>query len=362
MKRLLILSALAVFSLAGCCNSDNGVGPDGKWTAEKANAWYKETGWRSGCNYIPATAINQIEMWQTSTFDPETIDKELGWAEELGFNTMRVFLSSVVWQNEPDAFKKHVSEFLDIAVSHKITPFLVFFDDCHVGSAAYGIQPEPKTGVHNSGWVKDPSNEMIRDTVNTFPILEAYVKDILTTFKDDSRILWWDLYNEPNERGIEGEYSFALLKRVFQWAREVRPSQPLSVGVWTDKDYLVKHSKFQLENSDIISYHEYHNPDMQLKLIKELRAYGRPIFCTEYMARTKGSTFQTILPLLKVNDVSAINWGFVKGKTNTIYAWGDVHPEGEEPQPWFHDILRPDKTPFDQEEVNIIKSVNGVLK
>lgn len=359
MKKIYLILAIAAAVLSACCNCYKGIDADGKWTAEKANAWYEETGWRSGCNYIPANAINQIEMWSSDTFDPQTIDTELGWAEELGFNTMRVFLSSVVWQNEPDAFKRHVSEFLDIAAGHGITPFLVFFDDCHVGTAAYGTQPEPKTGVHNSGWVKDPANDLFQDTLNTYPFLEAYVKDILTTFKDDSRILWWDLYNEPNERGIEGNYSLALLKNVFRWAREIRPSQPLSVGVWTDKPYLVEHSKYSLEMSDIISYHEYHTPEMQMKMIDSLKTYGRPMYCTEYMARTKGSTFQTILPLLKENNVSAINWGFVKGKTNTIYAWGDVHPEGEEPEPWFHDIIRPDKTPFSQEEIDVIKAVNG---
>lgn len=358
MKKLYLIIALVAATFTSCCNCDKGIDADGKWTAEKANAWYEQTGWRSGCNYIPANAINQIEMWSSSTFDPETIDTELGYAEELGFNTMRVFLSSVVWQNEPDAFKQHISDFLDIAVKHGITPFLVFFDDCHVGESAYGVQPEPKTGVHNSGWVKDPSNTIIQDTLNTFPVLEAYVKDILTTFKNDKRILWWDLYNEPNERGIEGNYSLALLKNVFKWAREIRPSQPISVGVWTDKDYLVEHSKYSLEMSDIISYHQYHYPEDQIKQITALKEYGRPIFCTEYMARTKGSTFQTILPLLKENNVSAINWGFVKGKTNTIYAWGDVHPEGEEPEPWFHDIIRPDKTPFCQEEIDVIKAVN----
>ena len=359
MKRLFLILFAAASLFAGCRNADNGIDADGKWTAEKANAWYEATGWRSGCNYIPANAINQIEMWQTATFDPETIDRELGYAEELGFNTMRVFLSSVVYENEPDTFKQHISDFLDIANGHGITPFLVFFDDCHVGTAAYGPQPEPKTGVHNSGWVKDPANDLWQDTLSTYPKLEVYVKDILTTFKDDERILWWDLYNEPNERGIEGGYSMALLKNVFKWAREIRPSQPISVGIWTDKDYLVEHSLYSLEMSDIISYHEYHTPDCQIKLIDSLKVYGRPMYCTEYMARTKGSTFQEILPLLKENNVSAINWGFVKGKTNTIYAWGDVHPEGEEPEPWFHDIIRPDKTPFSQEEIDVIKKVNG---
>ena len=116
-----------VLLLTGC---SKGIGSDGKWTSEKANKWYERTGWRSGCDYIPANAINQIEMWSNSTFDAETIDRELGWAEDLGFTTARVYLSSVVWQHEPETFKARMDEFLTISDRHGIKPVFVFFDDC----------------------------------------------------------------------------------------------------------------------------------------------------------------------------------------------------------------------------------------
>lgn len=357
MKRfLLILAAACLF--AGCSSGD--YEPDGRWTAEKANEWYEQVGWRSGCNYLPATAINQIEMWQTSTFDPDTIDKELGWAEELGFNTMRVFLSSVVWQFEPESFKDNISEFLDIANSHGIKPLLVFFDDCHQPESAFGPQPAPRPGIHNSGWVKDPAISLRADPEALYSVLKAYVQDILTTFKDDDRILWWDLFNEPSDQG-ENDCSFELLQNVFKWAREVNPSQPISAGIFiADPDpNLERYNKFQLENSDIISYHRYSGGDIQAEEISELMKYGRPIFCTEYMARTLGSTFQNCLPTFKDLNVSAINWGFVSGKSGTIYPWGNPENDGSEPDVWFHDILRTDKTPYDQEEIDVIKYVNS---
>ena len=358
MKKLFIILSCAAL-LAVSCKSDYET--DGRWTVEKAQKWYAAQGWKSGCDYIPANAINQIEMWSSATFDPATIDKELGWAEELGFTTMRVFLSSVVWQNEPMAFKEHIDEFLTIASSHGIAPMLVFFDDCWNGESAYGVQPEPKPGKHNSGWVRDPSHAMRADTTAMFAALEPYVKDILNTFKDDSRIFVWDLYNEPgNKRYVLA--SLPLLRKVFEWAREIRPSQPITAGLWDWSEKFQPINDFLLAHSDVISYHCYASPENHLAKIEELKgqAEGRPLICTEYMARTRNSTFQNSLPMLREQDVCAYNWGFVAGKTNTIFAWDTPLPDVTEPEVWFHDILRQDKTAFDEEEITVIKQVNKV--
>lgn len=351
---LIIISA---FFLASCCRqTPAGYESNGRWTKEKAWEWSRRTGWRSGCNYIPATAINQIEMWQASTFDPETIDKELGWAGELGFNTMRVYLSSVVWRAEAESFKQRIDRFLDIAEGHGIKPLFVFFDDCWNPHSEIGPQPAPKPGVHNSGWVRDPSDDLRADTAALFPVLEAYVKDIMTTFRDDDRVLWWDLYNEPGNNGYDIE-SLPLLKNAFKWAREVRPSQPVSVGLWYYG--CPELNAFQIENSDIISYHNYLDPESHALRIGFFKAFERPMYCTEYMARRNGSTFQTILPMLKENNIGAVNWGFVAGKTNTNFAWDEPLPDVVEPPLWFHDIYRRDKTPFDPAETETIRRVNG---
>lgn len=359
MKRKYLAAALMMLALVSCGVGDDGYGPDGRWTPEKAGGWYAATGWRSGCDYIPASAINQIEMWSSSTFDLPTIDKELGWAEELGFTTMRVFLSSVVWNHEPEAFKANIDRFLDVASSHGITPHLVFFDDCWDAESSYGPQRAPKPGIHNSGWVRDPSDALRADTTALYPALEAYVKDIMTTFKDDERVLWWDLYNEPGNSGYKGA-SLPLVKNVFGWARDVRPSQPVSVGLWSWSKGFEELNEYQLSHSDIISYHCYSSPEDHLARIRELQEYGRPLYCTEYMARKHDSTFQNSLQMLRDNDVSAVNWGFVSGKTNTIFAWDDPLPDLAEPELWFHDIYRQDKTPFSQEEIDVIMHVNGV--
>ncbi|PWS33090.1 glycoside hydrolase family 2 TIM barrel-domain containing protein [Pedobacter paludis] len=328
-----------------------------RWTTEQANAWYKKQPWMTGCNYQPASAINQLEMFQAATFDPNQIDKELGWAQELGFNTMRVFLHHVAWTSDKEGFKKRLDNYLDISSKHNIKTILVFFDDCWNDKYAPGKQPEPKIGVHNSGWLRDPGTD-IRNNPDSLKMLEAYVKDIITVHKDDKRVAMWDLYNEPGNNGYVDK-SLNLLKRVFAWAKAVNPSQPLTAGVWNYGNNFENLNKFQLENSDVITYHHYGYIDRHQAKIAELKVYKRPLVCTEYMARRNGSLFQTILPMLKAENVGAINWGFVSGKTNTIYAWDTPMPGGKEPELWFHDIYKQDKTPFSENEVKTIKALNG---
>lgn len=325
------------------------------WTKEKANAWYAKQGWLRGSNFIPSTAINQLEMWQAATFDPKTIDRELGYAQSIGFNAMRVFLHHVAWQEDPSGFKKRMKSYLSIADKHHIGTIFVIFDDCWNDTYHAGKQPAPKTGIHNSGWLRDPGS-----LYHTEPLLgdtlERYVKDILGTFKHDKRILLWDLYNEPGNSG-NGNKSLPLLEKEFSWARQVNPDQPLSAGVWDVK--LIELTAYQLANSDVITYHNYDKEPEHAKAIDSLKAYGRPLICTEYMARTRGSLFSNIMPLLKKENVGAINWGLVAGKTNTIYAWDTPMPDGAEPKVWFHDIFRPDGTPYSEDEIKLIKSLTG---
>jgi hypothetical protein len=248
-----------------------------------------------------------------------------------------------------------MNKYLEIADSHNIKTIFVFFDDCWNATYEAGTQPEPKPGVHNSGWVRDPGDIFHEDTT-MISMLEEYVKDILTTFKNDERIVIWDLYNEPGNSGY-GNKSMRLLKKAFDWGWEVRPSQPMSVGVWNPglKDL----NRFQLKNSDIITYHNYNGPEEHQSVIDSLKKYDRPLVCTEYMARRNNSLFQNIMPILKTENVAAINWGLVAGKSNTKYAWDEPIPDGSEPELWFHEIFRPDGTPYKQEEVDLIKSLTG---
>ena len=296
-----------------------------------------------------------METWQAESFDPETMDRELGWAADIGMNCMRVYLHHVAWEEDKEGFKNRMSQYLDIADSHGIKTIFVFFDDCWNSTYKAGKQPDPKPGVHNSGWVRDPGELIFLDE-NLMPILEEYVKDILTTFKDDERIAIWDLYNEPGNNRL-GNSSMPLLRNVFRWGWDIRPSQPLSAGVWNKS--LVDLNEFQLENSDIITYHNYRGPEEHQAAIDSLKTLGRPMVCTEYMARRNNSLFQNIMPILYRENIGAINWGLVAGKSNTKYAWDEPIPDGSEPALWFHEIFHPDGAPYRREEVDVIKSLTG---
>lgn len=363
INKLLISILLVMFLFTACTQKKKNVTNQDeaskdltitkRWSVEKANAWKKNKPWLRGANFNPSTAINQLEFWQAETFDPKTIDKELGWAQDIGLNCMRVYLHHVAWEVDKTGFKERIKKYLSIADKHHIATIFVFFDDCWNPTYKSGKQPDPKPGVHNSGWVRDPG-DLLFTSENLLPILKAYTKDILTTFKNDDRIILWDLYNEPGNSGY-GNRSMNLLKEAFKWGREINPTQPLSVGVWNSS--LKELNKFQIENSDIITYHNYNNEVIHQSAIDSLKKFNRPMICTEYMARRNNSLFSNIMPILKKQNIGAINWGLVDGKSNTKYAWDEPIPDGSEPQLWFHEIFYKDGTPYKQEEVDIIKKL-----
>jgi hypothetical protein len=340
-----------------------------RWTEKAANEWYAKQPWLVGSNYIPAVAINQLEMWQAETFDPNWIETELGWAESLGMNTMRVFLHDLPWKQDAGAFQRRIDKFLSIADRHHIKPIFVLFDSCWDPYPELGSQRPPKPGVHNSGWVQSPGTPGLRDP-EQYERLRVYIQGVVSTYRNDRRILAWDLWNEPDnlnessykrlEPANKSELVLALLPKVFAWARAMDPLQPLTSGVWkgdwSSPDKLSPFEKIQLEQSDVISFHNYSGPEEFEKRVKWLQAYKRPILCTEYMARPMGSTFQAILPIAKKYNVAAINWGFVDGKTQTRLPWDSWKTPyvDHDPPVWFHDIFHRDGTPYKQEEADFI--------
>jgi Cellulase (glycosyl hydrolase family 5) len=340
-----------------------------RWTEKAANDWYTQQPWLVGSNYIPATAINELEMWQAETFDPQRIDKELGWAESIGLNTMRVFLHDLPWQQDRKGFQKRIDTFLEMASKHHIKPLFVLFDSCWDQSPHLGKQHEPRPGIHNSGWVQSPGMKALEDPAQ-YPRLKAYVKGVVAAFGNDQRVLGWDVWNEPdNTNGgsykdppNKPELVQALLPRVYAWARDEHPSQPLTSGVWkgdwSSAEKLSPMEKIQLEQSDVISFHSYDKPEVFEQRILSLQQYHRPILCTEYMARGNGSTFQGSLPIAKEYHVAAINWGLVAGKTQTYLPWDSWQQPyvNREPAVWFHEIFRTDGTPYKQEEVDFIRN------
>lgn len=346
-----------------------------RWTEQHANAWYAQQPWLVGSNYVPKSAINQLEMWQEATFDPGEIDTEFGWAESMGMNTMRVFLHDLLWQQDAAGFQKRINQFLAIAARHHIRPMFVIFDSCWDPLPHLGPQHPPVPGIHNSGWVQSPGAAALGDP-SQYPRLEAYVKGIIGAFAKDDRILAWDVWNEPGADNV-GSYPEeelkdkevrvkALLPQVFEWARAANPSQPLTSGIWGSEESpdgkdLGELQQIQLRESDVITFHNYTWPEYFQREVHWLQKHNRPIICTEFMARPEGSTFDLILPIAKQEHVGAINWGFVAGKTQTYFPWESwEHPYIVHPPPvWFHEVLRPDGTPYREAEVNLIRQLTG---
>jgi hypothetical protein len=345
-----------------------------QWTQAKATVWYAKQPWLLGSNYTPAYAINQLEMWQADSFDPKRIDLELGWAEAIGFDSMRVFLHDLLWKQDPQGFKSRIDTFLRIADKHHIKILFVLFDSCWDPDPQLGKQHEPRPGIHNSGWVQSPGSKALQDP-SQYPRLEAYVKGVVGAFANDNRVLGWDIWNEPDNtnRGSYGDSEpknkvalvAALLPRAFTWAREAHPSQPLTSGVWkgdwSSTAKLDAIETIQISLSDVISFHSYEKPDGFEKRIVSLQHYDRPILCTEYMARGNGSTFQGSLPIAKKYHVAAINWGLVAGKTQTYLPWDSwQHPYTDrQPAIWFHEVFRTDGAPYSQEEVDFIRAIDA---
>ncbi len=335
---------------------DDAASSSGRWTAERAHDWAAAQPWILGCNYIPRTAVNTLEMWQAATFDPAIIDQELGWAEDLGFNAVRVFLHHLLWSQDPGGFLARLQRFLEIADRHHIATMFVLFDDCWNPRFALGPQPAPRPGVHNSGWVQCPGPDLLESPAR-WDGLADYVRGVVGFFRSDRRVLAWDLYNEPGNSGY-GPRSLGLVKSAFAWARAAGPRQPLTVGVWDTAPEMAELNRVQTALSDIVSFHAYADAAGTRARLESLKAHGRPLLCSEYMARTAGSRFADILPLFKAEDVGAMSWGLVRGKTNTIFPWGSK--EGSpEPAVWFHDVLRPDGAPYLQAEADLLRAAAG---
>ena len=345
----------------------------GRWSIQKAQQWYDKQPWLVGCNYTPRTAINQLEMWQADTFDIKTIDQELGWAEDIGMNTMRVFLHDLLWQQDSEGFLKRIDQFLDVADKHNIRPMLVLCDSVWNPHPHLGKQPEPKPHLHNSGWVQSPHIDILKD-IQKQNSLEGYYKGIIGAFKDDKRVLIWDLYNEPGNRNKDDgisveekeEICLIMLKKMFAWSREVNPSQPLTAGVWMNEwigPKATEINRFMLANSDVITFHGYHSVNRMKERVGSIKPFGRPLLCTEYMARTAGSIFQDHLTYFKANKIAAYNWGLVAGKTQTQYPWDSWEKTyTAEPPIWFHELLRPNGVPYRQSETDFIKSILAETK
>ncbi|WP_084860612.1 hypothetical protein [Salibaculum halophilum] len=357
-------------------------GPSDRWSETRAKAWWAARRWVCGVNFLPSTAVNFIEMWHPDTFDPATIDRELGWAGDIGFNAVRVNLPFHGWLHDRDGLLDRLDRFMGLAAGHGMETVPCLFDDCGFGGAepVWGPQPDPVPGVTNSRAVASPGRALVvsgdRDAE-----LKAYVGDLVRVFRADPRVLFWDLYNEPGNRmvfaGDEGsfdsalgDHALALMENCFAWARAEDPVAPLTVAAWTtplpNEDahpYQTAIDRSALLQSDIITFHAYWNRRRVGQFIDYLEVLDRPILCTEWMARALDSRIADQLGMFHQRGVGCFQWGLVKGRTQTWLPWPAdlVRAHGGDPDraDWFHDLLHPDGSPYDPDEVATIRAIAG---
>lgn len=332
------------------------------WSAERAWQWYKSKPLIIGVNYLPRTAINSTEMWQRETFDVTTIDQELGWAHDRGYNSVRVFLQYLVFAHEKESFLETFEQFLQIADSHGISVVPILLDDCAFSNLEpyLGKQNDPTPLVHNSGWTPSPGMTY-SENAEKMPLLENYIKTVMEAHSSDQRILMWDIYNESgnNNRGTKSLY---LMEKAFEWARTVNCSQPLTACYWATVNGAAVHDCMfndlkALELSDVITYHQYANARNADLLVSRLKTLGYPVICTEWMARVfLDSYIQTILPVFERDKIGSYHWGLVNGKTQTHIPWNWDKTKGE-PKVWFHDVLNADGSAYSEDEMQLIRQV-----
>lgn len=327
----------------------------GQWSVQQANDWLDQQGWLVGFNYVPSYASNTTEMWQHSTFNLKCIDRELGWAEDIGYNSLRVFVPYIVWKKDPSSFKRRFELFLRCADKHGLRVMPVLFDDCSFGDPKQldprlGEQRELQPGMPFFNWTPCPG-ETAGGSLKERRFLKRYVQDMIGTHAQDQRINCWDLFNEPTHSTQVGNPTF--LQTIFEWARGAHPSQPLTVAFWTIKNDL---NTVILANSDIVTFHGY-APNAILDIyITVFGVVQRPVLCTEWMARIFGSDFETDLPLFANRGVGCYQWGLVNGRTQAQFPWGNEVGGSVDPTyGWLHDILYSDGTPYRVDEVETIK-------
>ena len=342
----------------------------GRWTQERAHSWMDARPWLLGCNFTPSNAGNQLEMWQEDTFDPVTIDRELGWAAGLGMNVVRVYLHHLL-HDEGGRFLRRMDDFLATAASHGIGVVPVLLDGVWHPRPRLGPQPAPKPRLHNSVWVQSPGAEVLYDR-SRWGELRPYVSAVVGRFADDPRIVAWDLFNEPDQADVDtlrsgsreekSVHATDLARDVFSWARDLAPSQPLTVGVWEydsgGRAVDNRMNEMALSQSDIVSFHCYEPREQLEAVIGHLETHGRPLLCTEWLARTNGSTVD-LLDVFVGHRVGAINWGLVDGRTQTRYPWKSWQEPMTDDEPWFHELLHRDGSPYDEAEAAIFRTAGG---
>lgn len=357
----------------------------GRWSKERVWKWYNERPWIRGCNYMSRDCANRIDQWQEHGFEErfETTCEELKLAAETGFNSIRIIPEFYVWLKEHDGFMQRLERYVAAADKFGISCMVVFGNDCcppkeealnrlHLGEqhVDWGYHGGRKISQHGRF---EGAGYSVLDDPETAEKFYEFVREIVEKYKNDERIIIWDVFNEP---GNSRRYSMSHLhmKKFFEIIRKIDPIQPLTAGIFSVSGYfdygkLPEIEKFGLENSDIISYHNYNSYINNVLELKRLKEFERPVINTEWLNRCAGNNVEEMFPLFFLEKVGCYNWGFVAGKYQTYEPWNTIwddlksgaeYAKNYDFTKWLHDLYRPSLNPYNPKEIEIIKTICGL--
>ena len=360
-------------------------GRQGPWTKEKAWEWYNAQPWIRGCNYMPASAANRLDMWQEYGSGERfgEMDRELALAESIGFNTVRVLLEENgfgAWYYEHDDFMRNFEKFLTLCGKHKIRAIVGLGNDCSRPKPLWSI---PKPGPQPCDWGYHGARRQSQH--GSFPGMTGYIaaddpelkpkffkmcEEVMAKYREDDRILFWNIWNEPGNNGRD-KVSAPLVREMFELAWRTGVTQPCAADIWDERmePSMDTAKGVAASLSDIISYHSYQPLAGQIEFAKRIKAkFGRPMVNTEWLARILGCDVQDCYPFFAQERIGCTCWGFVAGKYQTYEPWESMWRQIEKGggetyrmTKWFHDLYRPSFRPYDPEEIRVITNVNAQM-
>ena len=346
-----------------------------QWSKERAWEWYNSRPWIRGCNYLPANCVNRIEMWQEYNSDKvfETMEEEFKLIQSIGYNSIRVIIEFLVWDKEHDGYMERFERFLTLANKYGISVMLVLANDC-MRPKGYEVD---KLGEQPCDWGYHGGRKMSQhgifnamghhylDEPETAPRFFAMIREFVEKYKNDERINIWNVYNEVGNSNRR-EVTLPNLKKIFEICREIDPIQPLTceTASYYGGDFFetCEVEKYGVLNSDIISFHNYGSYESNIRTIKNLKKFGRPLINSEWLARCLNNNVEELFPLYYLEKVGCYNWGLVGGKAQYYEPWNSTW-ENYEKNPdlkwdftkWFHDLFRLNHRPYNPKEIEIIK-------
>lgn len=362
-----LLGGVQVIKGKGLFMDGNDPGPHGGFTAipyyawdnsgkSRMTVWFLEDPERAGpadtsrwigTNYTPAHCVNQVQLWHE--FKPDIINRELAAARKhFGLTTLRVYLHNLPYDADKDGFLNNIESFLKICDNHGIKPGLVFFDDCHRHDGITLKSLPPVKGWHNGRWAACPQDRERID--ENLPKFKAYIQDVIRAHREDPRVLWWEIFNEPNMRS---PYSARLRKLGYRWAKSLSPKQPV-LSCWDDNP-----------ETDIVDAHNYSanfaSWDRQTGLNPAKGTVFTEAGTRWYAGRPSNGEPCEVIHWLSNRKAAGLYtpgvylcWELFAGNSNCRWYWGTKHGTPEPPIPWCG-LMWPDTTPVSLAESEAIR-------